>query len=109
TVGGYRRVVRDFARFRSDMDTAATAGVDRQRLLKALQAYFNHQKISIDPGPVMDIPDDKLVTSLAMVCPFEAKEKQALVEADDLGERSRVMTALLELGAFAGQDDSLRH
>ena len=35
--------------------------------------------------------------SLAMVCPFEAKEKQALLEAAELAERSRVMTALLEL------------
>jgi uncharacterized protein len=109
TVGGYRRVVPDFARFRTDMDTAAAAEIDRQRLLKALHAYFAHQKISIDPAAVVEIPDDKLVTSLAMVCPFEAKEKQALLEAADLAERSRVMTALLELGAFAGQDEGLRH
>jgi uncharacterized protein len=109
TVGGYRRVVPDFERFRTDMDAAATANVDRQGLLKALQAYFAYQKISIDPAAIMDIPDDKLVTSLAMVCPFEAKEKQALLEAADLAERSRVMTALLEFGAFAGQDESRRH
>jgi Lon protease-like protein len=109
TVGGYRRIVPDFERFRSDLDAAATANVDRQRLLKALQAYFAHQKISIDPAAVVDIPDDKLVTSLAMVCPFEAKEKQALLEAADLAERSRVMTALLELGAFAVPDESPRH
>ena len=109
TVGGYRRVVPDFARFRTDMDAAATANVDRQRLLKALHAYFAYQKISIDPAAVVEIPDDKLVTSLAMVCPFEAKEKQALLEATDLAERSRVMTALLELGAFAGHDESSRH
>jgi Lon protease-like protein len=109
TVGGYRRVVPDFERFRTDMDAAATANVDRQRLLKALQAYFAYQKISIDPGAIVDIPDDKLVTSLAMVCPFEAKEKQALLEAADLAERSRVMTALLELGAFDGQDEGPRH
>jgi len=109
TVGGYRRIVPDFARFRADMDEAATPEVDRQRLLKALQAYFAYQKISIDPAAITDIPDDKLVTSLAMVCPFEAKEKQALLEAADLAERSRVMTALLELGAFAGHDDIPRH
>jgi hypothetical protein len=109
TVGGYRRVVPDFERFRTDMDAAATTNVDRQGLLKALQAYFAYQKISIDPAAIVDIPDDKLVTSLAMVCPFEAKEKQALLEAADLAERSRVMTALLELGAFAGQDESPRH
>ncbi len=109
TVGGYRRVVPDFARFRTDMDAAATANIDRQRLLKALHAYFAYQKISIDPAAVVDIPDDKLVTSLAMVCPFEAKEKQALLEAADLAERSRVMTALLELGVFAGHGESPRH
>jgi Lon protease-like protein len=109
TVGGYRRVVPDFERFRTDMDAAATANVDRQGLLKALQAYFAYQKISIDPAAIVDIPDDKLVTSLAMVCPFEAKEKQALLEAADLAERSRVMTALLEFGAFAGQDESPHH
>jgi hypothetical protein len=109
TLAGYRRVVPDFERFRSDMDAAATANVDRQSLLKALQAYFAHQKISIDPAAIMDIPDDKLVTSLAMVCPFEAKEKQALLEAADLAERSRVMTALLEFGSFAGHDESPRH
>jgi Lon protease-like protein len=44
-----------------------------------------------------------------MVCPFEAKEKQALLEAADLAERSRVMTALLELSAFDGQDEGPRH
>ncbi len=109
TVGGYRRIVPDFERFRTDMDAAATANVDRQGLLKALQAYFAYQKISIDPAAIVDIPDDKLITSLAMVCPFEAKEKQALLEAADLAERGRVMTALLELGAFAGQDESPRH
>ncbi len=109
TVGGYRRVVPNFARFRTDMEAAATANVDRQRLLKALYAYFAYQKISIDPAAVVEIPDDRLVTSLAMVCPFEAKEKQALLEAADLAERSRVMTALLELGAFAGHDESPRH
>src|SRR5215470_3927668 len=52
TVGGYRRVVPDFARFRTDMDAAAAAEIDRQRLLKALHAYFAHQKISIDPAAV---------------------------------------------------------
>ena len=109
TAGGYRRIVPDFARFRTDLDAGTAAVVDRNRLLTALQAYFNYQKISIDPAAVAEIPDDKLITSLAMVCPFEAKEKQALLEAADLAERGRVITALLELGVFAGSDESARH
>ena len=109
TVGGYRRVVPDFARFRADLAGDGTGIVDRLRLLKALQAYFENQEISIDLKAIADVPDDKLVTSLAMVCPFEAKEKQALLEAADLTERSRVMTALLELGLFPANAEGARH
>ncbi len=109
TVGGYRRVVPDFARFRADFDRGETVAIDRVRLLKAMQAYLASQKIGVDLDAVAEVPDDKLVTSLAMVCPFEAKEKQALLEAADLAERSRVMTALLELGAFPAGNDGARH
>jgi Lon protease-like protein len=109
TVGGYRRVVPDFARFRADLDRGETGAIDRIRLLKAMQTYLASQRIGLDLDAVAEVPDDMLVTSLAMVCPFEAKEKQALLEAADLTERSRVMTALLELGAFPVGSDGARH
>jgi uncharacterized protein len=109
TVGGYRRVVPDFDRFRADLAREETAAIDRARLMKALQTYFAAQKIGIDLEAVAEVPDDKLVTSLAMVCPFDANEKQALLEAADLAERSRVMTALLELGVFPAAGDGARH
>ena len=109
TVGGYRRVVPDFSPFRGDLAAEESAAIDRRRLLNALQAYFAHQRISIDLNAIGDVPDDKLVTSLAMVCPFAAKEKQALLEAPDLTERSRVMTALLELGLFSADTEGARH
>jgi uncharacterized protein len=109
TVGGYRRVVPDFARFRADLGPDDSAPIDRRRLLNALQAYFANQQISLDLKAIAEVPDDKLVTSLAMVCPFEAKEKQALLEAGDLSERSRVMIALLELGLFPANAEGARH
>jgi hypothetical protein len=109
TVGGYRRVVPDFDRFRADLAPDESPVVDRRRLLNALQAYFANQQISIDLGAIGEIPDDKLITSLAMVCPFDAKEKQALLESADLAERSRVMTALLELGLFPTDAEGARH
>ncbi len=109
TVGGYRRVVPDFGRFRADLDRAETATVDRARLLTALQTYFASQKINVDLTAIAEVPDDKLVTSLAMVCPFDANEKQAILEAADLTERSRVMTALLELSVFSVEGEGARH
>ena len=39
------------------------------------------------------------MTSIAMICPFAPSEKQALLEADDLDERARLLTALIEMSA----------
>ena len=43
------------------------------------------------------MPDDELVTTLAMICPFDAGEKQALLEAADLARRAGVLIACLEM------------
>ena len=42
-----------------------------------------------------------LVATLAMVCPFEPPEKQALLEAADTEERTQALLALLRMGAHA--------
>ena len=39
----------------------------------------------------------RLVTALAMSCPFAPAERQALLEAPTLTERARTMTTLLEM------------
>jgi hypothetical protein len=35
-----------------------------------------------------------------MLCPFEASEKQALLEAADLEERARLLVALIEMATI---------
>jgi hypothetical protein len=32
-----------------------------------------------------------------MICPFEAREKQALLEVQDMSERSNLLTTLVEM------------
>ena len=46
--------------------------------------------------------DERLITSLAMVCPFEPREKQALLESPTLADRCRMMTALIEMAFLRG-------
>jgi hypothetical protein len=46
------------------------------------------------------VPGERLVTSIAMICPFEPSEKQALLEAPDLDERARLLTAIVEMAAI---------
>jgi uncharacterized protein len=47
------------------------------------------------------MPDATLVTTLAMVCPFDPAEKQAILEAGDAGQRAATLLALLQMGAHA--------
>ncbi len=95
---GYRRVRGDLARFAKDLDPDE-AGVERDRVLQALRAYFAVRGFDANWDAIDEMPDGALVTTLAMVCPFEPAEKQALLEAGDTAERSRALLALLEMGA----------
>jgi Lon protease-like protein len=42
-----------------------------------------------------------------MACPFAPSEKQALLEAPDLGERAKLLTTLVEMAAVkpTGEDN----
>jgi Lon protease-like protein len=105
----YRQVEADFVPFRADLEEATTAAIDRDRLIKALKAYFTLESISADWDAIVEAPDDKLVTTLAMVCPFGSREKQALLESPDLAERSRMMTALIEIAVLDNAGAAARH
>jgi uncharacterized protein len=107
---GYRRVEPDFTAFRGDMEPMAGAEVDRDRLLTSLKLYFKLHGISADWKAIAEAADDKLVTTLAMICPFADAEKQALLESPDLTERSRMMIALIELALLSREaGEAARH
>lgn len=93
----YRQALVSFAHHHNDLQGEDTAGVDRARLLPALRAYLDMHGIPADWKAVERAPTDALINSLSMICPFEPSEKQALLEAPDLAERSRVMVALIEM------------
>lgn len=108
-LNGYRRVIPDFAVFGDDLAPEQHYPLDRQRLGKALTRYFAAHSISADWRSISDAPDDRLVTTLAMICPFEPREKQALLETPEAGARARLLIALLEMAAAGGGSDDARH
>jgi Lon protease-like protein len=78
----------------------------RTALLDALRRYFANAGVEANWDAISTMPDDALVVSLCMACPFDPEEKQALLEARDEAERARALLALLEINAFdAGQDE----
>ena len=72
-------------------DMSQWDNVDRIRLIGALRAFFADQPVRIDWKAIEETADDRLIVSLAMLCPFEAAEKQILLEAPSPSERARVM------------------
>jgi uncharacterized protein len=102
---GYRRVVPEWREFARDLESEDEPGFDRDRLLRGLRTYFQHHKIEADWDAITAVPGERLVTSIAMICPFEPNEKQALLEAPDLDERARLLTAIVEMAALNRPND----
>jgi len=100
---GYRRVRADMAPFGADLDLEApVTAVPREAMLAALRGYFTHRSIDANWDAIKRLPDDMLVITLSMVCPFEPAEKQALLEAPTDVDRAAALLALLQMGALAG-------
>ena len=108
-LNGYRRAIPNFEPYRKDFEEAPDGVINRKRLIGALRVYFKLQNIEADWKAIQSTPDERLVTTLAMVCPFEPSEKQALLQSPDLADRGRVMTALFEMAALGSKGGEARH
>lgn len=107
-LSGYRRVVPDFARYRDDLE-ADTRTIDREGFLETLDDYLKAAGIEGDWDAIKDAESERLVTSLAMICPFGPPEKQALLEAKTLPERVETMTAIMEMAMHEKQAAGPHH
>ena len=99
---GYRRVRADLARFRDDLDDKpAASGINRDALTEALRSYFSARGFDANWDAINELPDHALVVTLAMVCPFDPVEKQALLEAPKSADLASTLLTLLQMGAHA--------
>lgn len=101
----YRRISADWAPFESDLSgRALDEGFDRPAFLDLLRRYFDAAGLSTDWDNLKEADEEMLINSLAMLCPFEPEEKQALLEAETLADRRASLTALMEF-AIRSTDD----
>lgn len=94
---GYRRVRASWRDFKTDMEPMGCLDIDRGKLNKLLKNYFQQQGLTCSWEAVEGASDEKLITSLAMICPFTASDKQALLEAPCCKERAKLFLTLLEM------------
>jgi Lon protease-like protein len=101
----YRIGQCDFSSFAGDLAEGGEENdFPRDRLIAALKSYLNTRDMKADWKSVMSAPPEALVNALAMMCPFEPAEKQALLEAPSFGDRASTLVAILEMarGSFGG-------
>ena len=99
----HRRMRVEYRGFEADLDLGARPQLaDRAGLLAALRAFFRHRGIEANWTGIEQTPDDALLTTLCMVCPFEPREKQALLDVATPDERARLLLGLLLMGSQPG-------
>ncbi len=107
--GGYRRAKVSYDDFKADLDPLGAFDFDRKKFMEQLQPYLEAHAMPVGIDVLKGLSDSTLVTSVAMICPFDPREKQALLEAHTLSDRAAMLQALLQMGVFdAGAPDAPR-
>jgi uncharacterized protein len=104
---GYRCVRAAYDEFAADLEPSAPFTVGRDTILEALRRYFSARGLDANWEAIERMPSETLLVTLAMACPFDVAEKQALLEAAGEEERAETLVALLQMAAHdAGSDDT---
>lgn len=64
-------------------------------------------QINIDVNSFKDAHAEELINSMAMICPFEASEKQLILEEVSLIERTNMMMKIMDINL--SKHDVLSH
>jgi Lon protease-like protein len=98
---GVERITVSYDKYMIDMNLANdNQELDKQRLMSALDIYFKNLEIFPNWKEIEKTPVDILVSALAMACPFHPSEKQSLLEAVNIKERSDMITRIIEMNSF---------
>jgi Lon protease-like protein len=79
--------------------------VDRPALLAALAAFLKANDLKADWDGIENAPNEALVNALAMMSPYGAAEKQALLEAPDLKTRAEILVAVTQIELAKGKTE----
>ena len=104
----YRRCAVSWAGFERDLGAAEhDPGFERERFFEALRRFFEAEDLQTDWESLKGAEDELLINSLSMLCPFEAEDKQALLEAPSLETRRETLVTLIEYALRGGGGEEL--
>jgi uncharacterized protein len=102
----FRTVAADYSAYDFDLKPSQEAGqINRKRLLEVVKEYLDRNNMDVNWDVIHQTPDESLINYFCMVSPYGIRERQALLEAPSLTDRTDMMIALAEMLLAQGQDD----
>ena len=102
----YRQVRAKFIMYEGDLTPPPAADLFRGTpFFDVLKGYLEGKSLEIDWETARNAPPDALINSLAIGLPFDAAEKQALLEAYSIADRRDALIALMQIDSASPDDD----
>ena len=99
TPNGYYQAKIDCHDYLDDTNTLEPQ-IDRDLLITKYENFFKMKKLEIDKNVLSDTSNLQLLSTLAMLAPFNKVDKQAILESPNLLSRVNTINSILDLNTF---------
>ena len=98
TPKGYYQASINFNNYKEDL-LEIEPSIDRSELIQKYSNFLN-EKLEIDQNVLLETSNLQLLSTLAMLAPFNKIDKQAILESPNLVERINTINSILDLNTF---------
>ena len=99
TPHGYYQATIDSQDYFSDLNNMEP-NVDRHELIQKYTNFFKMKKLDIDKDVLAETSNLQLLSTLAMLAPFNKIDKQAILESPNISTRINTINSILDLNTF---------
>ena len=96
---GYYQAQIDTSNYKEDLNEIEPM-VDRLNLIQKYTNFFKMKKLEIDKDVLAETSNLQLLSTLAMLAPFNKIDKQAILESPNVKERINTINSILDLNTF---------
>ena len=96
---GYYQATIDCQDYLSDLNNMEP-NVDRNDLIQKYTNFFKMKKLDIDKDVLAETSNLQLLSTLAMLAPFNKIDKQAILESPNISTRIGTINSILDLNTF---------
>ena len=99
TPSGYYQATINCDDYLADLNNMEP-NVDRSSLIQKYTNFFKMKKLDIDKDVLAETSNIQLLSTLAMLAPFNKIDKQAILESPNIASRINTINSILDLNTF---------